>query len=74
MFNCKETDDTHMFKVDLPRLNKEEVNEELEDEKVLQKSGERKSRQVYEEDGVFTTTVPKVEAPKPDVKSTEIFS
>ncbi|KAL4195591.1 hypothetical protein AMTRI_Chr05g74090 [Amborella trichopoda] len=74
MFNCKETDHAQVFKADLLGLKKEEVKVELEDEKVLQLGGERKSRQGFEDNRVFTMTVLKVEAPKPDVKFMEIFS
>lgn len=45
-----ETDKEHVFKADLPGLKKEDVKVELEDDRILQISGERKSEEVKTED------------------------
>ncbi|KAI3786994.1 hypothetical protein L1987_41127 [Smallanthus sonchifolius] len=45
----KETPEAHVFKADLPGLKKEEVKVELQDDRILQISGER-SREKEEKD------------------------
>ena len=46
----KETRQSHVFKVDLPRLNKEKMKVEVEDDRVLQISGERKMEKEEKKD------------------------
>ncbi|CAN1167439.1 18.1 kDa class I heat shock protein (Fragment) [Linum perenne] len=83
----KETPEAHVFKADLPGLTKEQVKVEVEDDRVLQISGESgkfmrrfrlpenaKMDQVKAsmENGVLTISVPKEQVKKPDVKAIEI--
>ncbi|KAK8344979.1 hypothetical protein V6Z11_A07G117200 [Gossypium hirsutum] len=84
----KETPEAHVFKADVPGLKKEEVKVEVEDDRVLQISGEgigkfmRRFRlpenakmdqiKASMENGVLTVTIPKLEVKKPDVKSIEV--
>ncbi|KAH0636499.1 hypothetical protein KY290_036922 [Solanum tuberosum] len=46
----KENEDAHVFKIDLPGLNKEEIKVEIEEGKVLQISGEIKGVDLNKED------------------------
>nr|GEV17217.1 17.3 kDa class I heat shock protein-like [Tanacetum cinerariifolium] len=64
----KETQEAHVFKVDLLGIKKEEVKVEVEDDK----NAKMDQIKAEIENGVLTITVPKEEVKKPNVKSIEI--
>ncbi|XP_076957716.1 17.3 kDa class I heat shock protein-like [Bidens hawaiensis] len=75
----KETPEAHVFKADLPGINKEEVKVEVEDGNILQITGQRNIEKedktdtwhrVERSSGSFTRRFrPKAQVKKPDVKA-----